>query len=79
MKSINCGDWHLGWGFGQYMYSGRINEKDKEAWISKGDVSYNSSWRNGYITQKITVYDNSLQSFIEMTKGIKLIKAKSNE
>ena len=59
-KSVSCGDWHLGWGFGGNDKIGKlsVNEDGVYTWKGSSQGRHGQKWNKGaYITFKLNDKD----------------------
>jgi hypothetical protein len=49
MKSISCGDWHLGWGYGGNDKVGKLSTEDGETfrWEGRSQGRHGGKWNLG--------------------------------
>lgn len=89
MKTVNCGDWHLGWGFGGHDKVGKLSTENCKTFTWKGNSQgrHGNVWNRG-AKAKLELVDGDVvvleqQGSIpvrkELLKGIEELKAKFNK
>lgn len=50
VSAVDCGDWHLGWGYGGYDKIGRLTYKDGEfTWKGRSQGRHGQKWNSGAV------------------------------
>ena len=87
--SVNCGDWHLGWGYGGYNKIGKLSLQDDGSFLWKGysQGRHGGTWNKGAFARfsvldgriQILEQKGSIPIYQELLNGLRELEAKVNQ